>query len=64
MQPLCQIPERVDREVSAGLPTQFGTAVAAMLPANAHAIMTFRIGYPTAAAPPSPRRPAVDVVLR
>ena len=62
MQPMCQIPERIDREVSAGLPTDFGSAFAAMLPANAHAVMTFRIGYPTAAARPSPRRPAADVV--
>jgi hypothetical protein len=62
MQPMCQIPERIDREVSAGLPTDFGTAFAAMLPANTHAVMTFRIGYPTAVAPPSPRRPAADVV--
>ena len=63
MQPLCQIPERIDREVSAGLPTDFGTGFAAMLPAKTHAVMTFRIGYPTAAGPPSPRRPAADVVL-
>ncbi len=63
MQPLCQIPERVDREVSAALPTDFGDAFAAMLPAKTHAVMTFRIGYPTAAAPPSPRRPAADVVI-
>lgn len=63
MQPLCQIPERIDREVSAGLPIDFGNAFAAMLPAKRHAVMTFRIGYPTAAAPPSPRRPATDVVL-
>jgi len=63
MQPLCQIPERIDREIAAGLPTDFGTAFAAMLPANTYAVMTFRIGYPTAVAPPSPRRPAADVVL-
>ena len=63
MQPLCQIPERIDREVSAGLPADFGSAFDPMLPAKTHAVMTFRIGYPTAAAPPSPRRPATDVVL-
>jgi len=33
-----------------------------MRPSGTHAIMTFRVGYPTAAAPPSPRRPAADVV--
>lgn len=32
MQPLCQIPERIDREVSAGLPPEFGDAAAALLP--------------------------------
>ncbi|MEY9964154.1 nitroreductase [Streptacidiphilus sp. MAP12-16] len=62
MQPLCQIPERVDRETSAGLAPDVTEAVAAMLPADSHAIMTFRIGYPTAAALLSPRRPAGDVV--
>jgi len=62
MQPLCQIPERIDRETSAGLPPEFGDAAAAMLPSGSHAIMTFRIGYPTATPPPSPRRPAADVV--
>jgi hypothetical protein len=34
-----------------------------MLPAGSHPIMTFRIGYPTDEALPSPRRPATDVVL-
>jgi nitroreductase len=62
MQPLCQIPERVDRETSAGLSPELTDAIAAMLPAGSHAIMTFRIGYPTATALPSPRRPAADVV--
>jgi nitroreductase len=32
------------------------------LAAGSHAIMTFRIGHPTAIAPLSPRRPADDVV--
>jgi hypothetical protein len=61
MQPLCQIPERIDRETSAGLDPEFGDAAAGMLPAGSHAIMTFRIGYPTATPPPSPRRPYTDV---
>jgi nitroreductase len=63
VQPLCQIPERIDRERSAGLPAHFTTAMAAMLPAQWHPIMTFRIGYPTTDALLSPRRPARDVVL-
>lgn len=64
MQPLCQIPERIDRERSAGLPADFTTAMAAILPARWHPIMTFRIGYPTTEALRSPRRPATDVVLQ
>src|SRR5450631_114583 len=63
MQPLCQVPERIDRERSAGLPADFTTAMAALLPARWHPIMTFRTGYPTTEAPRSPRRPAADVVL-
>ena len=62
MQPLCQVPERIDREKSARLPADFSTAMAAMLPAGRHAIMTFRIGYPTSDALRSPRRPATEVV--
>ena len=63
MQPLCQVLERIDREQSAGLPADFSTAVAAMLPAGRHAIMTFRTGYPTTDALRSPRRPAQEVTL-
>ena len=62
-QPLCQIPERIDRERSAGLAPDFGPAFAALLPADRHAIMTFRIGYPTTKSLTSPRRPAREVVL-
>lgn len=62
MQPLCQIPERVDRETSAGLAPEFTDAMAGMLPSGSHAVMTFRIGYPTAPSPLSPRRPVADVV--
>jgi hypothetical protein len=64
MQPLCQVPERTDREASAGLPPDLGTAMAALLPASRYAIMTFRIGHPTTDALRSPRRPAGDVVRR
>jgi hypothetical protein len=63
MQPLCQVPERIDREASAGLPADFTPAMAALLPSGTHAIMTFRIGHPTMTALRSPRRPAADVVL-
>jgi nitroreductase len=63
MQPVCQVPERIDRERSAGLAPDFTDAMAVMLPARSYAIMTFRIGYPTSAALRSPRRPATEVVL-
>jgi hypothetical protein len=63
VQPLCQVPERIDREASAGLPADFTPAMAALLPSGTHAIMTFRIGHPTMSALRSPRRPAADVVL-
>jgi hypothetical protein len=63
MQPLCQVLERSDRERSAGLPADFTTAMAAMLPGRRHAIMAFRIGYPTTDALRSPRRPAKEVTL-
>lgn len=63
MQPLCQVPERIDRERSAGLAPDFADAMAVMLPARSHAIMTFRIGHPTIGALRSPRRPATEVVL-
>ena len=64
MQPLCQIPERIDREASAGLSPDVTVATATMLPAGRYPVMTFRIGHPTTAALRSPRRPAGEVVLR
>lgn len=63
MQPLCQIPERIDRERSANLSPDFTHAIAPTLPTGTHPIMTFRIGHPTTPAPRSPRRPAVEVVV-
>jgi len=62
MQPLNQVLERADRELTAGLTPEFGTAVAALLPhPDLHPVMPFRIGYPTVASLPSPRRPASEV---
>ena len=63
MQPLCQILERVDREVSAGLAPEFATLRRRCSPADAHAIMTFRLGYPTAAGRRGLGGAAADVVL-
>jgi nitroreductase len=65
MQPLNQAVERADREQTAGLGRVFSDAVAAMIPqAGWHAVMPFRIGYPTVEGLENPRRPAEDVVVR
>ena len=63
MQPLCQVLERIDREQCAALAGDFSAAMASMLPAGRHAMMTFRVGYPTSNALRSPRRPAKEVTL-
>lgn len=63
MQPLCQVLERVDREEPAGLDDVSNRELADLLPGAGQAIMTFRIGYPTVAAPPSPRRAVEEVLL-
>ena len=61
-QPLCQMCERVDREQQLGSQPVVGSAVAGLLGDAAwHAIMPFRIGYPTKAALPSPRRALTQV---
>lgn len=61
-QPLCQVLERGDRERSAGLPQRFTTDLSDLLPAGRQAVLTFRIGHPTAAALRSPRRAAAKVL--
>lgn len=62
MQPLNQITERIDREKVLGLPARFEAGISSLLPPNVQPLMTFRIGYPTVEPPPSPRRPAEDVL--
>jgi len=65
MQPLNQVVERADREQTAGLTRDFSGGVAAMIPQTGwHAVMPFRVGYPTVDALENPRRPAEDVVVR
>jgi nitroreductase len=64
MQPLNQITERIDREKVLGLPARFQADLSSLLPPNAEPLMTFRIGYPTVEPPPSPRRPAEDVLVK
>ncbi len=64
MQPLNQITERIDREKVLGLPARFQAGLSALLPPSVQPLMTFRIGYPTVEPPPSPRRPAEDVLVK
>jgi hypothetical protein len=65
MQPLNQAVERADREQTVRIGRTFNDAIAAMIPqAGWHAVMPFRIGYPTVDALENPRRPAEDVVVR
>ena len=64
MQPLNQMTERADREVSLGIKQTFGNALRELIAnPNWHALMTFRIGYPTIEALSSPRRSVQEVVV-
>jgi hypothetical protein len=63
VQPLCQIPERIDRERATGIDPAFTRAFAGVLPATgSQAVMAFRVGYPMMSAQLSPRRPAEEVL--
>jgi nitroreductase len=63
LQSMNQPTERWDREVSTGARPEFGDALRAVVgDAGGHALMTFRFGYPTAPAGPSPRRDLADVL--
>jgi hypothetical protein len=62
MQPLAQTTERADREAAEGLAPTFTEALAGFLPERGwQVVLPFRIGYPTAPANLSPRRPAAEV---
>ncbi len=64
MQPLNQIVERAERERVTGGDASIGRGLAALVGDPAwQPVMPFRIGYPTTAAPASPRRPVADVVV-
>jgi Nitroreductase family len=64
MQPMNQITERADREVSLGIKQTFGNALRDLIAnPNWQALMTFRIGYPTMEALSSPRRSIQEVVV-
>jgi len=63
MHPLNQMPERADRERSLKLAPRFGRVLDELVGnSDWHALMPFRLGYPTLTALRSPRRPAEDVL--
>lgn len=64
MQPMNQMTERDDREMSLGIEQTFGNALKALIAnPNWQALMTFRIGYPTIEALSSRRRSVQDVMV-
>jgi hypothetical protein len=64
MQPMNQMTERADREVSLGIKQTFANALMELIAnPNWQALMTFRIGYPTMEALSSPRRSIQEVVF-
>jgi nitroreductase len=64
MQPLNQITERIDREKLLALNPRFTQAAADLMPEPGwQPLMSFRVGYPTVDASPSPRRRAEAVLL-
>jgi len=61
-QPMNQLHERADREAQLGTEPRFGGAMGGLLgDPSWRGIFTFRLGYPTQPAPPSPRRALEDV---
>lgn len=64
VQPLSQTTERADRERQLGLEPVSGHALAELIgDPGWRALMPFRIGYPTVAAPASPRRSVQEVLV-
>lgn len=62
--PLNQMSERADRERQLGIEPRFGNALKELVgDARMQALMPFRIGYPTVAAMPSPRRDLQSVLV-
>lgn len=61
LQHMNQVTERIDRERTTGAPATFGPRFAELLPPGAEPLVTFRVGYPTREARPSPRRPVTAV---
>jgi hypothetical protein len=61
LQHMNQITERIDRELTTRASATFGSRFADLLPSGAQPLVTFRVGYPTREARPSPRRPLAAV---
>lgn len=61
LQHMNQITERIDAELTAGVPATFGPRFAELLPPGARPLVAFRVGYPVRDARPSPRRPLTAV---
>jgi hypothetical protein len=58
-----QITERIDREAAVAVPATFAPRFAALLPAGARPLLTFRVGHPVRDGRPTPRR-SVAMVTR
>ncbi len=64
MQPMNQITERADREMSLGIGQTFGGALRELIADQTwQALMTFRIRYPTIEALSSPSRSVQQVIV-
>jgi hypothetical protein len=64
MQPLNQMPERGDRERSLRIEPRFDNALKEFAGDSGwEVLMPFRLGYPTVAAWPSPRRSIDEVIV-
>jgi hypothetical protein len=64
MQPLNQLSERADRERSLSIESRFGSALDNVIgDPGWHALMPFRLGYPTLVPLPSPRRHIEEVIV-
>jgi nitroreductase len=61
-QPLSQLTELTDRERVLGTDPRFGDVLDDLAGSGAEPMFTFRVGYPTRDATPTPRRPLVEVV--
>ncbi len=62
LQHMNQITERMDREQVTDVPATFRPRFADLLPPDVAPLVTFRVGYPTRAARPSPRRALAAVI--